>query len=179
MSRVGRVEVSDPTGKVQEVFEDIKNNFGMIPNLFKTLALKPDILEANWKKFKGVMLQGQLPRELKEMIAVVVSRENSCKYCVDAHSAMLMMLGKSRDEIIKIIEDIESANISDEYKILLKFSRKATKESKNISDEDFIEIKDIGYKDDAIVEFLSIIDLFTSFNIFLNTLQVEIDFPGI
>ncbi|OPX93578.1 MAG: Carboxymuconolactone decarboxylase family protein [Pelotomaculum sp. PtaB.Bin104] len=179
MARVKMVEVAEATGKAKEVFDDIKKNFGMVPNLFKTLALKPDILEANWEKVKAVMMQGELPRDLKEMVAVVVSQANGCRYCVRAHGTALKMLGTPRDKVLQIIENIDGADISSPVKKVLKLSVKATREPNNITDTELNEIKALGYSDTQIVELLSVVDLFTSFNKFLDTLQVEIDFPAI
>ncbi|GAV23255.1 carboxymuconolactone decarboxylase family protein [Carboxydothermus pertinax] len=179
MARVKMIEVTEASGKVREVFEDIKKHFGMVPNLFKTYALKPEILEANWNKVKAVMMQGELNRELKEMVAVVVSRANGCNYCVRAHSAALKMLGIPKETIIQIIENIDDANIPAELKKVLTFAVKATREPNNISEAELNEIKALGYSDAQIVELLSVVDLYTSFNKFLDTLQVEIDFPRI
>lgn len=179
MARVRMVEVDGATGKVKEVFEDIKKHFGMVTNLFKTLALKPDILEANWNKVKAVMMHGELTRELKEMVAVVVSRANGCHYCVRSHSAALKMLGTPREKILQIIEDIDGADISPALKKVLKFSVKATREPNNITDTELNEIKALGYSDAQIVELLSVVDLFTSFNKFIDALQVEINFPEV
>lgn len=179
MARVQIIEVAEATGKAKEVFDDIKKNFGMVPNLFKTLAIKPDILEANWKKVKAVMMQGELPRDLKEMVAVVVSQANGCPYCVNAHSAVLKMMGIPREKILQIIENIEGADVPPAVKKVVKLSVKATREPNDITDTEIKEIKDLGYSDAQIVELLSVVDLFTSFNKFLDALQVEIDFPEI
>ena len=44
-----------------------------------------------------------------------------------------------------------------------------------ISDAEFKQIKELGFTDAEIVELVSVIDLFTSFNIFLDTLEVQLD----
>lgn len=179
MARVKMIEMSEATGKVKEIFADITKNFGMVPNLFKAMALKPDILEANFNKVKAVMMQGELPRELKEMVAVVVSQANGCRYCVDAHGSALKMLGIPREKVLQIIDDIYTADISLELRTVLDFAVKATLKPISISDADLQEIKDLGYGDARVLELLSVVDLFTSFNKFLDALQVEVDFPQV
>jgi hypothetical protein len=44
--------VTDP--KVKAVYEEIRTElgFGMVPNLFKSMASNPDFLEASWKCFR-------------------------------------------------------------------------------------------------------------------------------
>lgn len=45
------------------------------------------------------MMQGNLSRKLKETIAVLVSKDNSCSYCVAAHSGALKAIGVTDEEI--------------------------------------------------------------------------------
>ena len=70
---------------VEPIFKEIEGAFGKVPNLFRTYAQFPPLLEANWNKVKAVMMGGSLSRQLKEAIAVLVSRDNGCDYCVAAH----------------------------------------------------------------------------------------------
>jgi uncharacterized peroxidase-related enzyme len=178
MSRITLVDT--PQNETTEnTYAEIKSGFGMVPNLFKALANNPQILKANWEKLKAVMMQGDLPRDVKEMIAVVVSKANACQYCVDAHGNLLKMIGVPREKVLQIIANIDSANIDPATKTVLNFSVKATREPSKITDEDVQAIKDLGYNDSQLVELLSVIDLFTSFNIFLLAGQVDIDFPEV
>jgi len=58
-------QLTDP--KAQVVYDEILTElgFGIVPNLFKSMAANPDLLEANWKKFRATILQGDVPRTLK------------------------------------------------------------------------------------------------------------------
>ncbi len=83
MAVIAMVAEDETTGKVREIYADIKATLGIdfVPNLYKVMALKPDYLEANWSKVKSVMIsQGKLERLTKEIIAVAVSAVNSCEY---------------------------------------------------------------------------------------------------
>lgn len=71
------------TGVVKEIYEEIKNTFGIdfVPNLYKVMAPSPTYLQANWNKVKAVMIESnKLDRLTKEIIAVAVSAVNSCEY---------------------------------------------------------------------------------------------------
>jgi alkylhydroperoxidase/carboxymuconolactone decarboxylase family protein YurZ len=73
----------EASGKVKEIYEEIKSTLEIdfAPNLYKSMAPKPDYLEANWNKVKAVMVQeGRLDRLTKEIIAVAVSAVNGCDY---------------------------------------------------------------------------------------------------
>jgi alkylhydroperoxidase/carboxymuconolactone decarboxylase family protein YurZ len=83
MAAITMVPEEETSGKVAEIYADIKATLGIdfVPNLYKVMAPKPDYLEANWNKVKVVMsAPGKLDRLTKEIIAVVVSAVNSCVY---------------------------------------------------------------------------------------------------
>ncbi len=83
MASIKMVPEEQATGKVKEVYEDIKSSLGIdfVPNLYKVMAAKPGYLEANWNKVKTVMIApGKLDRLTKEMIAVAVSAVLGCEY---------------------------------------------------------------------------------------------------
>ncbi len=83
MASIKMIPEDDATGKVKEVYEDIKQTLGIsfVPNLYRVMAAKPAYLEANWQKVKAVMVEtGKLDRLTKEIIAVAVSAVMGCEY---------------------------------------------------------------------------------------------------
>ena len=72
----------EATGKVKQVFDDIKATKGIdfVPRFWQALAINPDHLEATWNKLKTVMKPGKLDRLTKEIIALSVSITNNCTY---------------------------------------------------------------------------------------------------
>ncbi len=160
--------------QVKEIFAEIKQVFGRIPNLFKTYAHHPPLLEANWYKVKQVMMEGALSRKMKESIAVLVSLDNSCSYCIAAHEGALQSIGISSEEIKTIETDLENADFTHKEKTLIIFARKANTAPLEITDEEFAIVRNAGATDAEIVEALGVMEVFTAFNKFLDTLQVEI-----
>ena len=83
MASIKMISEEEATGKVKEVYEEIKTQLGIdfVPNLYKVMASKPGYLEANWNKVKTVMVEkGKLDRMTKEVIAVAVSAVLGCGY---------------------------------------------------------------------------------------------------
>ena len=76
------VSDADATGKVREVFDDIKKTreTDYISNFWQALAINPDHLEATWNKLKLATQPGKLDRLTKEIIALAVSATNGCTY---------------------------------------------------------------------------------------------------
>jgi hypothetical protein len=54
MSRI--VPVLSPPQNVAAIFQEIEGAFGRVPNLFKTYAHHPPLLQANWNKVKAQLL---------------------------------------------------------------------------------------------------------------------------
>ena len=83
MSTVKMVSEAEATGRVAEIYADIKTTLGtdFVPNLYKVMAVNPGYLEANWRKVQTVMAApGELDRVTKEIIAVSVSAVIGCEY---------------------------------------------------------------------------------------------------
>ena len=174
MSRI--VPVPSPPPSVGPIFQEIEKAFGMVPNLFKTYAHHPPLLQANWNKVKAVMMEGSLTQKVKQTIAVLVSRDNSCSYCVAAHTGALRALGVTDNEISAIEEDPDKADFTPREKALIRFARKANREPLRIPAEEFRALRETGATDAEIVEALGVMELFTGFNKFLDSLEVDLDF---
>ena len=83
MASVRMIPEEEATGKIADIYEEIKTELGIdfVPNLYKVMASKPGVLEANWNRVKAVMVEsGKLDRLTKEIIAVAVSAVNACGY---------------------------------------------------------------------------------------------------
>ncbi len=78
------IDEDEATGKVKQIYSEIKESLGIdfVPNMYKSMALKPDYLEATWNKTKAIMQdkESKLDNLTKEIIAVAVSATMGCKY---------------------------------------------------------------------------------------------------
>lgn len=176
MSRLTPLDRSGATDEVRAIYDEIEKAFGMVPNLFKTYAYFPSLLRVNWEKTKTLMMGGQLSRSLKEMIAVVVSRANSCRYCVAAHEMMLQQLGFSKEQVRALEEDSGRADLSPRDRALLAFAEKSTTAPHSVTDLDVEQLKQYGLTDAQIVEAQGVMELFTGYNKFIDSLAVDLDF---
>src|SRR3954471_7446262 len=90
--------ITDPLAR--RVYAEIEGElgFGIVPNVFKAMATNPPFLEANWNLFRATVLQGLLPRVLKEMIGVVVSAAHDSPYARLVHLHSLGVQGVA-DEV--------------------------------------------------------------------------------
>lgn len=96
------IEENEATGKVEEVYDDIKSSRHIteVPNFWRMLANDPNELERSWNSLKQVMKKGALDHVTKELIYVAVSITNGCEYCIRSHSFAAKKKGAT-DEMLK------------------------------------------------------------------------------
>jgi AhpD family alkylhydroperoxidase len=95
MSTVKLVDEKTTDPRVRAVFDDIMatKKIEHIPNIWRALATNPDHLELCWSRLKAIMKPGKLDMLIKEIIALAVSVTNSCRYCINSHTAAAQKLG--------------------------------------------------------------------------------------
>lgn len=99
----------EATGKAKDLLDEIRNSFGLVPNLFRAqAAIDPDWLELNWQREKMIMLsEGALDRKTKELLAMTVALLRNCDYCALAHEALARKVGASAAEVYEAKQVIE------------------------------------------------------------------------
>src|SRR6266852_3107132 len=86
---------------VQEVFQDIKatKKIDFVPNIWRALATHPEHLSLCWTRLKAIMQPGKVDLLTKEIIALAVSVTNSCRYCINSHTAAVQKLGLDNEAL--------------------------------------------------------------------------------
>jgi len=174
MSRIEPVETSS-NQRIKDIFEEIEKSFGMVSNVFRTYAHSEAVLDANWHKVKRVMLEGNLSRVVKETIAVAVSSDNGCDYCVTHHSMALRSLGVSAEQAEKLAGEPEDERFSARENALIALARAANGDHHAITDEQVQQVRDAGASSADIVEALAVMETFSGLNRFIDTAGVELE----
>lgn len=110
MTSINMISEEEATGKVKEIYDEIMSQLGVdfVPNLYKTMAVNPDYLEANWNKVRTVMTkEGRLDRLTKEIIAVAVSAVNGCDYCLWVHTAAAKKQGLDDAGVLELMAVVD------------------------------------------------------------------------
>ena len=112
MAIFNMIEENEATGKVKEIFEDIKQkrNIKSVNNFWKMLANEPETLERTWNSLQQVMKKGALDEMTKELIYIAVSITNSCEYCIKSHSSAAIKKGASKDMLAELNAVVGMAN---------------------------------------------------------------------
>jgi AhpD family alkylhydroperoxidase len=92
MKYITPIKPGDARGLVGDVYKQIKRDFGALADPFVVHSISPGLLAGVWAACRESELVGIVPREIKETVAVTISKINEVSFCVDAHVVMLHAL---------------------------------------------------------------------------------------
>ena len=103
------MEESQATGRVKQIFEEIKSMLELpfVPKLFRVLGKDPDRLEETWGKLKELFGSGRLDVKTKTMVALAVAVAQGSDYFTQIGSAALKRLGTGEEQISELKEVAE------------------------------------------------------------------------
>ncbi|AZQ63997.1 carboxymuconolactone decarboxylase family protein [Flammeovirga pectinis] len=159
----------------QEVFVAIKQKVGMLPNLYAAIGNSSELLKG-FLSFASTLEAGIFTPKENEAIALAVSQENNCNYCLSAHSALGKMVGFSEEELI----EIRKGEITDsKFKALIKLASELTANKGNASQESIENFLAQGYSHKALTELIGMVVLRSFTNYIFSNGDFEIDFPQV
>jgi uncharacterized peroxidase-related enzyme len=147
-----------PVPKLEELPDDIRarmlevqDKAGFIPNVFVTLAHRPEEFRAFFAYHDALMLkEGGLSKAEREMIVVATSGANDCLYCIVAHGAILRVYAKNPYIADQLAVDYRQGDITPRQKAMLAFALKVARTASEIADEDFAALRAHGFSDEDI-----------------------------
>ena len=142
-----------PVPSLPEIPEDLRSQLlavqekaGFVPNVFLTLAHRPDELRAFMAYHDALILRPSgLSKGEKEMIIVATSGANQCLYCVVAHGAILRIYEKKPLLADQLAVNYRKADITPRQKAMLDFAMKVCQDSASIADADFEALAAHGF----------------------------------
>ncbi len=160
-----------------EMFSQLEELFGFLPNDIPTLGHKPAVMKAVVELVGAVLLaEGKTPISFRLMVMYSSSRAAGCMYCT-AHCATLgEKYGLSMDKIQNIREYKIHPSFSEAERAALTIAEKANQLPNAVTDEDFAELRKY-YDDEAIAEIVSLIALMSFFNKWNDTLATTLEKP--
>jgi len=130
---------------------EVQQKAGFVPNVFATLAHRPDEFRAFFAYHDALMLKdGGLTKAEREMIVVATSGANDCLYCIVAHGALLRIYGKNPLVADQVAVNYRKADITPRQRAMLAFAMKVAVDSAAIGDADFAALREHGFGDEDI-----------------------------
>ena len=78
--RISRLERTEVDPVTQEIYDVYLKERGNVPNMFRTVAHRPEIFRTLIAHFRAIMNSGTLGAKLKELAIVRTSQINRCEY---------------------------------------------------------------------------------------------------
>ncbi|WP_439374880.1 peroxidase-related enzyme [Bradyrhizobium sp. PMVTL-01] len=143
----------------------VQEKSGFVPNVFLTLAYRPDEFRAFFAYHDALMeKEGGLTKAEREMIVVATSAANQCQYCVIAHGAILRIRAKNPLIADQVAVNYRKADITPRQKAMLDFAMKVSADAQRVCDEDFAALEPHGFSDDDIWDIAAISAFFALSN---------------
>jgi uncharacterized peroxidase-related enzyme len=175
MARIKLVTSESANAEQKALLDAIQSQLGMVPNFLKVFANSPDALKA-FLGLHGIANAGSLDPQTRERIALALAQQNSCEYCLSAHSAIGRKAGLDNAEIAA-----NRAGTSQDAKaaVAVKFARSLVEHTGEVTTAELLEMRNAGYSEADIVEVITHVGMNILTNILGKAGRVDIDFPKV
>jgi len=164
-----KAEVSETN---QSLFDNLQKGLGFVPNLYAYFA-KSETALGDYLTLQN--RKSSLRAKEREVINLVTSQINGCRYCQSAHTVIGKMNGFTDEQILEIRKG--AASFDSKLDALAKFTAsvvtnrgKATEESKN-------NFFNAGYTEANLIDVVIVVGDKIISNYIHNLTEFEIDFP--
>jgi uncharacterized peroxidase-related enzyme len=128
---------------------EVQDKAGFVPNVFITLAHRPDEFRAFFAYHDALMLKdGGLTKAEREMIVVATSGANDCLYCVVAHGALVRIYEKNPYLADQLATNHRRADLTPRRRAMLDFALKVSLNAAEVEEADFAALRHHGFTDE-------------------------------
>ena len=175
ISRFPVPEIKDLPDDIREKILAVQEKAGFVPNVFLTLAHRPDEFRAFFAYHDALMLKetGHLTKADREMIVTVTSAKNNCLYCVVAHGALLRIYAKNPLIADQVTVNHLKADITPRQRAMLDFAIKVCLDAAAVSDADYAALHAHGFDDEDIWDIAAITAFFGLSNRMANVISMR------
>jgi uncharacterized peroxidase-related enzyme len=159
-------DLPDLPDDLRERIEQVRDKTGFVPNIFLTLARRPQ----EWRAFfayHDALMDKETPALTKadrEIVVVATSAENRCLYCVVAHGAIARIRARNPRIADQVATDWRKAELDDRQRAIVEFAVRVAVEPWTVTEESRTALRQHGLTDDDIWDVGCISALFAMSN---------------
>lgn len=175
ISRFPVPELEDLPADISARILAVQEKAGFVPNVFLTLAHRPDEFRAFFAYHDALMLKetGSLTKAEREMIVTATSARNGCLYCVVAHGALLRIYSKNTLIADQVAVNHLKADITPRQKAMLDFAIKVCLHSQELNEADYALLYSHGFDDEDVWDIAAITAFFSLSNRIANVISMR------
>ncbi len=174
ISRYPVPDVASLPKDLQERILAVQEKAGFVPNVFLTLAHRPEEARAFFAYHDALMeKESGLTKAEREMIVVATSAVNQCQYCVVAHGAILRVRAKNPHVADQVASNYRKADLTPRQKAMLEFAMKVSQRAHEVSEADFEALRGHGFGDEDIWDIGAVSAFFAMSNRLANLISMR------
>lgn len=159
---------------IRSRIEAVQEKSGFVPNVFLTLAHRPDEFRAFFAYHDALMDKpGPITKAEREMIVVATSSANQCQYCVVAHGAILRVRAKNPLIADQVAVNYRKADITARQRAMLDFAMKVSARAYEVDDADIVDLKGHGFTEEDVWDIAAIAAFFGMSNRLANVTSMR------
>jgi len=160
-----KLKAAELSPEMAAYFAKCEEKLGFVPNVLKAYAFDSAKLSAFVAMYNDLMLAPSgLSKLEREMIAVAVSAQNRCYYCLVAHGAAVRHLSGDPPLGELIAMNYRVARLPKRERVMLDFAVKVTAEPWLIEEEDRAQLRRAGFSDRDIWDIAAVAGFFNMTN---------------
>ena len=178
--RISWLRVPDETelpAEVTALFATLREKRGFVQNFFRAFALNPvHLLRATGYLFELMDPKGtRLSLRERELIAVVVSAENRCDYCLVSHGAALRRQTGDPELADRVALNYRRAGLQPRERALADLAVRITRASHELQAADLEPLRALGLTDEELLEAIEVAAFFNYTNRLTSAVGVRPD----
>lgn len=145
---------------------------------YEILANAPSIFAERVAYFRALMTEGVVDQRDKELAYFTVAVLTNCVYPASTHGRYLVEDYGVDPETVGAIARGEYDDLSDRDWLLVEFTRRAVEDPTGLTAEHYEQLREIGFNDEAIVEYLMLINAADTAATLTHALDVRLEDKG-
>lgn len=170
MAWIEEIDAGEAQGKLAEVYAELEEKRGRVSNILMVQSLNPDALGEHLKLYKTLMFgRSGLSRLEREAVAVVVSANNDCEYCVNHHAESLRYYLDDEEDTLNLLMSADGLEtLEPRLSNIVRHAEKLTNVPGAMTESDLGELRAVGLSDKDILD----LTLITGYFNFVNRVAV-------
>jgi alkylhydroperoxidase family enzyme len=160
-------------GKLAELYAEVEQMFGMVPNNVRMLGVSPALLENQLQLIGHYREHPNLSTPFLAMTRMLVSKACHSPYCQNLNSGLLLKAGFTKEQIAAMQADPAQVPLDEKQKTLLLFVLKACDNPHSVSAEDMDRLRSLGWSEVDVVDAVAHGGRMVGTNIIFDTFKID------